>query len=432
MAEKFDAIVVGTGPSGNAAALVLAQGGMKVLVLERGEAPGTKNVQGGIFYVDPLEKLIPNCRKQAPFERPIIEQRMWVMDETAYVGGTYRGALGEGELPSRYTVFRANFDKWFAKKVQDAGALLICETTVTGLLRQDGRVVGVRTDREGGDIYADVVVLAEGTNALVSERAGLRPPVSAKDSALAVKELHFLPRDVIESRFNIGPNEGVVMEMFGTITKGMLGTAFLYTNRESISVGIGCITSDFKDNGTTPYALLDQLKAHPAIAPLLTGSEVKEYAAHLLPEGGYDSVPPLYGDGWVICGDAAGLVNSLHREGSNLALTSGRLAGEAILAARDKGQGYAAEALKGYKTALDESYVMKDLKKYRRMAGIFHGNPQFLSTYPGLLTKAADEILKVDGVDKKTKENKVMKSFVAGRSLWGLVTDAFKLVRAVR
>lgn len=432
MPEKFDAIVVGAGPSGNVAAYLLAKAGMNVLQLERGEYPGSKNVQGAIMYAEALEAVIPNCRRQAPMERAIIEQRMWVMDDRSYVGSHYRSATDAGEQPNRYTIIRANFDKWFSKKVRDAGALLICETTVVELLKKGSRVIGVRTDRAGGEIHADVVVLADGVNSLIATKSGLRPPVKAQDVALAVKEMHFLPREQIEQRFNISGDDGVVIEMFGKITKGMVGTGFLYTNKESISVGIGCMVEDFKRAGISPNQLLEDMKKHPAVQPLLAGSEIKEYSAHLIPEGGYNAIPTVHGEGWLICGDSGGFVNSVHREGSNLAMTTGRLAAETILTLRAEGKDYSAASLARYRSALEDSFVMKDLKKYRDMPGILHHNRQFLTTYPELLTNAAHTLLKVDGVDKRTKEKDIKRDFITRRSRFGLVGDAIKLVRAFR
>ena len=102
----------------------------------------------------------------------------------------------------------------------------------------------------------------------------------------------------------------------------MTGMGFIYTNKECLSVGIGCLVSDFAKAGETPYGLLEKFKAHPSVKPLLEGSEVKEYSAHLIPEGGFKAVPQLCGDGWVVVGDAAQLNNAVHREGSNLAMTS--------------------------------------------------------------------------------------------------------------
>ncbi|MGB2942594.1 MAG: FAD-dependent monooxygenase, partial [Candidatus Macondimonas sp.] len=338
MREKFDAIVVGAGPAGNAAAYTMASAGMSVLQIERGETPGSKNVQGAILYADALERIIPDFRDEAPLERYLIEQRFWMLSDDAYVGSTYRSEAFNRPPYNRYTIVRAQFDKWFSKKVQEAGGLVICETTVRELMFDGDRVAGVRTDREGGAIYADLVVLADGVNSTLAVKAGFHPELKPKDVALAVKETLFLAPEVIEQRFNLKGEEGVAIEMGGNITQGMVGTGFLYTNRETLTIGVGCLLSDFAQQKVPPYVLLEQMKTHPAIRPLLEGTELKEYVAHLIPEGGYNAIPKLYGNGWMIVGDSAGLVNSVHREGSNLAMTSGRLAGETVIELRAAGK----------------------------------------------------------------------------------------------
>lgn len=433
MSEKFDAIVVGAGPSGNAAAFTLAKAGLNVLQLERGESAGSKNVQGAILYADALERMIPDFRDSAPLERHIIEQRMWVMDDDSFIGTHYRSEGFNKEPYNRYTIIRAQFDKWFSGKVQEAGALLVCETTVTSLLRDDkNRVVGVQVDREGGTIYADVVILADGVNSLLAKKADFHPELEPKNVALAVKEIHFMPQEVLQERFNIGEEEGVVIELFGKITNGMMGTGFLYTNKESIAIGVGCMLSDFKDQKTTPYALLEQLKEHPSIKPLLAGGEMKEYTAHLIPEGGYKAIPKIYGDGWMIVGDSGMFVNAVHREGSNLAMTTGRLAAETVIEMKGAGKDMTSANLAEYRKKLDESFVIKDLKKYQEMPDIFHHNRQFFTTYPELVNRSAHNMLHVDGVDKKTKEREIFSSFMQKRSLFGLMGDAYKLWRAFR
>jgi electron transfer flavoprotein-quinone oxidoreductase len=433
MSEHFDAIVVGAGPAGNAAALTLARGGLSVLQIERGEYPGAKNVQGAILYAHAVEALIPDFRDEAPLERHIVEQRMWMLDDTSHVGTHFRSERFDEERPNRYTILRAPFDKWFSAQVKAAGALLICETTVTELIRDDGgRVIGVRTDRDGGEVFADVVVLADGVNALVGQRSGLRGELLPDQAALAVKETHFLPREVIDQRFNVSGNQGVVIEATGTITEGMLGTGFIYTNAESVSVGIGCIVSDFIESGTKPSDLLERFKQHPSIRPLLDGGEVKEYAAHLIPEGGYKAMPQLAGDGWVTCGDAAQMVNSLHREGSNMALTSGQTAAETVIELRRDNKPMTAKNLSLYRKRLEETYVIKDLRKYRDLPGTLHHNKQFVTAYPGLLTGAAEEMLRVDGVDKRSKEKSSLRRFIKERGVRGLIADAFRVAKAVR
>ena len=432
--SQFDAIVVGAGPSGNACAYTLAKAGLKVLQIERGEYPGSKNVQGAILYANALEQIIPDFRDDAPLERHIIEQRMWLLDETSFVGTHVRSEDYNKPPYNRYTIIRAQFDKWFSSKVREAGALLICETTVNHLIMDNDQVVGVSCDRLQGEVFADVVILADGVNSTLARKAGLHGEIKAENVALAVKEILFMPEDLIRQRFSVGEDSGVVIEMVGRITDGMMGTGFLYTNKESLTIGVGCMLGDFKNNPnrTSPYALLEQMKRHPSIAPLIEGGEMKEYCAHLIPEGGFNAIPQTYGNGWMIVGDSGGFVNAAHREGSNLAMTTGRLAAETVIAAKAAGKGYRADALKAYKTALDDSFVMKDLYKYRDMPTVLHQNPQFFTSYPDMVAQAARTMITVDGIDKKSKQREIFANFRKTRKLTGLVGDAYKLWKAIR
>jgi electron transfer flavoprotein-quinone oxidoreductase len=434
MVEKFDCIVVGAGMSGNAAAYTLAKRGLSVLQLERGEYAGSKNVQGAIMYADMLEAIIPDFREDAPLERHLIEQRFWMMNGAAHTGMHYRSDAFNEAKPNRYTILRSQFDKWFSRKAREAGALVLTETTALELIFDAyGACVGVRTDREGGIVHADVVVLAEGVNGLLGSRAGLRAPPKADHVALAVKEMHFLPAETIEARFNVKGDEGVVVEAVGAISRGMTGMGFIYTNKECLSVGIGCLVSDFARSGETPYGLLEAFKAHPSIKPLIEGSEVKEYAAHLIPEGGYKAVPQLCGDGWVVVGDAAQLNNAIHREGSNLAMTSGRFAAEAIFQIKSRREKMTKDNLSRYPKALHDSFVMKDLRKYRDMPALLHTNSRnFFLTYPELVAKAMENFLRVDGTPKRETEAKIFAAFRKARGFTGLFGDAFKLARAWR
>jgi electron transfer flavoprotein-quinone oxidoreductase len=433
MPEHFDAIVVGAGPAGNATAYVMAKAGLNVLQIERGEFPGAKNVQGAILYAEPLDSLMPDFREDAPLERRVIEQRMWMLDDTSYIGMHYRSEDFNEERPNRYTIIRTQFDKWFSRKVKEAGALLLCETTVTELVKDDhGKVIGVRTDREGDPILADVVVLGEGVNGLLGQRAGLRSELAPEQVALAAKEMHFLPQEVIESRFNLAEGEGVVIEAMGTVTHGMVGTGFIYTNNDSLSVGIGCLVSDFVERQISPYELLETFKNHPAIRPLLQGSEIKEYSAHLIPEGGFKAVPELCGDGWIVVGDAGHFVNGVHREGSNLAITTGRIAAETIVELKQANKPLSAKNLASYKKALEASFVMKDLKKYKNLPSAMHKNKHMFDVYPRLMSQAAQNWFRVDGKDKLTKEREIVGAFRKERGISGLVGDAFRMARAWR
>ena len=428
---KFDVIVVGAGPAGTTAAYVLAKAGINVVIFERGKYPGSKNVMGGILYRKPTEDIIPGFWKEAPLERNIIEQKIWIISKDSAVNVGYRSASFDKEPYNCFTVMRAHFDKWFADKAVEQGALLINETVVESLIKENGKVIGVKTGREEGDVYADVVIIADGVNSLLAKEAGFHPEIPPEKVALAVKDTIFLPKEKIEERFNITHNQGVSIELIGQITQGMAGGGFIYTNKESISVGLACLCSDFMKTGITPYDLINQMESHPVIKPLIEGGEIKEYSAHLIPEGGYDAIPSLYGDGYLIAGDAAMLVNPVHREGSNYATTSGMSAANTVIRAKERND-FSAKGLSHYKTLLEESFIMKDLKKYRRVSRFSVENSHMFSLYPEFINQAAHEMITVDGIPKKEKQKKIWKMFKSKRSLTNLIKDAFNIWRSFK
>ena len=328
--DRFDAIVVGAGPAGVTAARELATAGLTVVVLERGQFPGAKNVWGGILYRAPTEAMLPGFEAEAPLERPIIEQRYLLLADDDLLGLTYRSQRFSEPPYNAYSVLRSPFDRWHATTAEAAGAEVYSEITVTDLLWEDGAVVGVTTGEAEGELYARCVVLADGANSLLAQKAGLRREWSPMDQALVAKELIAMPAGTIEDRFGLPPGLGTALEIFGESTMGLLGYGFIYTNQESLSIGTGALLGDLIETGINVNDMIDRFKRHPAIAPLLAGGETIEYSAHLIPEGGYHRMPRLYGDGVVVVGDAAGFVNPLNREGVNLAMLSGKLAAQAI------------------------------------------------------------------------------------------------------
>ncbi|MCA6107997.1 FAD-dependent oxidoreductase [Bradyrhizobium cenepequi] len=429
--ERFDAIVVGAGMAGNAAALTMAKRGMKVLQLERGECSGSKNVQGAILDADIVEQLIPDFRKDAPLERRLVEQRFWIMDSRSHIGLRYRFNDCNDERPNRYIVIRAQFDKWFSRKVREAGATVLCQTAVTKLAQnRRGRVIGVRTDRQEGIIHADVVVIAEGVNGLLGTCAGLRERPTPDQVALEIKEMHLLPRETIEARFKLKRDEGVVIEAAGTISRGMTGMGFIYANRECISLGIGCLVSDLQRTGETPYGLLDRFKRHPSVVPLIKGSELKEYSAHLIPKCDYNTIPELYGKGWVVVGDAAELNNTSYRGRLNVAMISGRIAAEAIFSVKSRGGRSTSKSFSLYKKMMSES--CEDPKK-KDMPALMHTQPDnFLLTYPQLVSKAILNFARIGGRPEAEEEKSDAKSFGDVWSWTGLFGDGFRFPRAWR
>ncbi len=423
--EKFDAIVVGAGPAGLTAALAMAQAGLEVAVLERGAFAGSKNVMGGIFYRHPLDQLLPEFWKQAPVERAIVEQRYWLLGPNGHMGGGVRSQSFANETPNCWSVFRAKFDRWLSEQAEQAGVMLLTEATVESLLQENGKVTGVHTSLDDGDLNADVVVIADGVNSLLLRDLGVHPEIKPNQVASSVKEIISLPAEKIADRFNVEPGQGVSIELFGSFTQGAIGLGFLYSNQESISLGLGILVSDLARLKLKTSDILEALKEHPSIRPLIAGGTTVEYLAHLIPEGGYHAVPRVSGDGWVAVGDAAMLVDNLHREGSNLAVQSGILAGQTIVRAKEKGN-FSAAGLAGYQQALEASFVMKDLKKYRGLPHWLESSPQFFNIYPELMNDAGTEFLTVDGAGKREKQTRILKMVSQRRGLWGAALDAVK------
>ncbi|WP_280587862.1 FAD-dependent oxidoreductase [Halorubrum sp. Boch-26] len=364
----FDAIVVGAGLAGSAAAVTMADEGLDVLVIERGRYPGAKNVFGGVLYTPTLRELVDVT--SAPVERYVAEKRFSMLSDDDETAVSLRpGEWHDPPHNDSYTVLRGEFDRWFAEQAVDAGAVLLTETTVTGLVREDdGRIAGVETDRPDGTITADYVVLAEGGNSLVSEGADLRKPERAENVAVGVKEvLEFPERDeVIRDRFRLSNDAGASYHYFGEGAVGdAVGGGFIYTNEDTVSVGLAYRISDAAGSQPKPEQTLNAFKSHPSVAPLLRGARTVEYGAKTIPEGGSESIPKLVHDGAVVVGDAAGLVlnNGVHLEGTNMAVESGHLGGEAIAEAAERGRTDEA-AFKSYPERLEASFVVQNLERY--------------------------------------------------------------------
>lgn len=422
--NKTEVIVVGGGPAGISCAITIARAGKEVVLIERGRFSGSKNVFGGAIYAQPTREIFPDFEKTAPLERKNIEHKFALLGEDDATVISYKK---KPENPVSYTVVRGKFDRWMAEQAKNEGVILVEETVVRELIVQDGFVKGVKTELE--DYYADIVVLADGVNSLLAKQIGLCGNLAPEDVALSVKEVIKLPSEVINDRFHVNDDEGCIYEIFGGPMLGMLGLGFMYTNKNSVSIGLGVTLSELVDRGLKPYELLDKLKKHPEIAPLIKDGELLEYSAHLIPEGGYKKVPLLFGAGVMVCGDAAMFVNNMHWEGTNLAMISGKIAGETAVIALGK-QDFSETALSHYQEELENSFIIKDLRTYKDlMSGVHERVGEFLGYYPKKINSFFEMFTSVDSVPKREKYHKFIKSIFTDRKISDLFKDAWTAVK---
>ena len=264
--DIFDAIIVGAGLAGSVAALVLAREGAQVLVIERGNSAGAKNVTGGRLYAHSLEHIIPGFADSAPVERLITHEKLAFMTEKSAMTMDY--CNGDETSPSQrsYSVLRSKFDAWLMEQAEEAGAQLITGIRVDNLVQRDGKVVGVEAD--GDVIEAKTVILADGVNSILAEKLGMAKRVKPTDVAVGVKELIELPKSVIEDRFQLQGNQGAACLFAGSPTDGLMGGGFLYTNENTLSLGLVCglhhlhdakksvpqMLEDFKDEAMEKFA----------------------------------------------------------------------------------------------------------------------------------------------------------------------------------
>ena len=355
-----DCIVVGAGPAGSAAALQMARDGLDVVFLERGTRPGEKNVMSGVLITNKLHALVPDFCDRALLQRRIIGYEGYILGEDEVLRlPVLRRYREDRRPPPLFTVFRSQFDAWFAQEAVDAGAELFTATLVEDLLWEGGRVAGVRTVR--GDLRARVVIGADGVNSTVAEKSGLGAPPSPDDVSLIVREILDLPAEQIEERFTLRPDEGVLSLFTGTISgpsgyKGIYYTE-MYTNLDSLSLTAEVPLNVLQACGVPNYDVLAARGRHPHIARLIQGAMLREYQAHLIPWGGVADLGCLYGDGVLLAGDA-GRFTTEDGVGSWPAMASGAAAARTVKYACEKGD-FSRGALAIYLDLLDEEGMVE-------------------------------------------------------------------------
>ncbi len=430
---SFDVIVVGAGLAGSTAAVMAARGGLKVVMVERGVTPGSKNYFGGALYTHSLVDIYPDFfNRKPPLERPVTETGFWFLSKDGMVRMTVQGGKVNNNPIDAYVAQRAKFDAWWAEQAKKEGVFLIPKTVVVDFIRENGKVVGVMTDRPDGAIYAPVVIVCEGVNNLLTQKLGLiKHDFKGNATALAVKQLISLPAETINTRLGLtGSDKGLAISVVGDVSMGLPGLGFLYTGNDSISVGVGVTLDALSAAQIKPYELLQRYLNHPMIAPLIAGGQLMEYGAHLIPEGGWSTMPQLYTDGVMVAGDAASMVNAMHWEGTNMAITAGKAAGETAVEAHKKGD-FSAATLSAYRKRLENTFVLKDLHQYRNMSRFLHNHPEFMDVYPNFLNDALGMFFTGFGKPKKQLYSDILKSLTNRRPLLKAVGDIVAFGRTV-
>jgi electron transfer flavoprotein-quinone oxidoreductase len=414
---EFDAIVVGAGPAGSAAALSLARKGVNVLVLEKARVPGERNMTGGVIYGDfpdewGLIHLVPDFESTAPLERRILSTEVVVLDAPDYKKGTSKyfkltkssvasrlGVFSMGfETGHDYSVLRRPFDRWFANLAVQAGAMLSTETTAEGLLFDGDAVVGVRTKDE--ELHAKLVIDSSGVTSTLVAEAGLRGSLTPRQLYHGIKRVYKLDPGSIEKRFRVKPGNGRAMFFLGGFMHGIGGGAFIYTNKDTLSVGlvvsmdslIRATTERFTEVGKL-LDVLDEFEAHPMVAELLDGAQAVEYSAHNIPKGFKAILKKPYADGFLATGDALGSFVKIGPmiDGMRRAVTSGMMAASTYLSASTSGS-FRARNLSRYRDLLTpiyedvnrsgrDSFVSEASFTYHTLPKIIFGSRMMGSTY---------------------------------------------------
>ncbi|MDR0365893.1 MAG: FAD-dependent oxidoreductase [Bifidobacteriaceae bacterium] len=425
----FDVIVIGGGVAGLVTGYLLADKGINTVVIERGEAPGSKNLSGGIMYTHAIRQVFPDFVEEAPIERIITRNQLCFLNPTGHFAIDY-GDQRLADATTAVTVLRAHLDQWLADRCEAAGAMVMPGVRVDSLITDHGQVCGVRAGDD--ELRARVVVAADGVNSFIARDAGLRGRQPTHHLAVGIKAVLKLPAAEIDERFGVSGNHGAALAIVGDASAGIGGGGFLYTNRETLSLGLLLRLDDLVAKGGESAALFERFAAHPALACYLDGTELLEYGCHLVNEGGFEMMGKLVHNGLVIVGDAAGLTlnTGLVVRGMDLAV------GSAIAAAKGICQALAADdtsaaGLAGYQQALDESFVGQDMRTFARA-------PKFLETerlyrdYSQVLADMFFDIYALDGTPRRRMMSvgrKTLKHSPVG--LRHLAKDGLKAVRAI-
>jgi electron-transferring-flavoprotein dehydrogenase len=407
---EADVVIVGGGPSGMACALRLSQlidmhnrrhpdaqlSKENIYVLEKAREIGQHCLSGAVLDPRAMDELLPGWREEAPLDAKVEHESFYYLTKSK----SYRAPLMPPPMQDHgnYVISLNRFVKWLGEKVEQAGITVFTGFAGSQLTYDGERVTGVITDDKGVDktgqkksnfepgyeLKSKVMVLAEGTRGSLTKelinKFDLCKDRNPQIYGVGVKELWELP----PGRIRKGE---VILTLGWPLTTKEYGGSWMYGAKDNL-VSLGYVTSlDYIDPRTDPQKVLQEWKKHPLVADLLQGGKMIRYGAKSVPYGGWYSLPPLAGDGWMIVGDSAGFLNSQRLKGIHLAIKSGMLAAETAYSALAEGK-FGKDKLQEYKQAVDASWIRDELWEVRNfhqgfenglLPGLFHAALQHLT-----------------------------------------------------
>lgn len=430
MSEKVDVAVVGAGLAGLGAAYHLAAAGLDVLVVERGDYPGSKNMTGGRLYLNPVRSYYPDLFHEKNlgeniFERKVVKERLTMMSPSASTTLEFTSRRFEDTPDHSVTILRGVFDRWLGEAVSEAGAMVVPGYKVDELIIENEKVAGIVSS--GDEIRADMVLATDGSLSFIAEQAGLRKRHDPDRFALGIKSVIELDAEKIEDRFGLASNQGMAQLFFGDLTQGMTGGGFLYTNRNSLSVGIVLGMGSMLEKGDSfqAHELFETFISHSEVAPLIADGELVEYSAHAIPESNYQNMSGLVRDGLIVAGDAAGLSLNMGItvRGMDFALASGALAAQTIISAKEF-EDFSAGSLSKYEDAMRKSFVLQDQNTFKSMLA-FLENKRLYQYYPNKVSELLESLFWI-GDQSKESFLKTVVNFVRKLSFTSILGDLWK------
>ncbi|MHA1378605.1 MAG: NAD(P)/FAD-dependent oxidoreductase [Candidatus Helarchaeota archaeon] len=361
----YDAVVVGAGPGGSAFGKIATEEGLKVVILERGRYSGEKNTSGSTIWGNIAREIIPDFPADAPIERVVDGSRMYWVPDPGPNWAENSAASKDKSKVDPLNVYRNVFDKWWSEQAVNAGAELKTKTKAVNVIRDGSKIKGVVTEK-GEKIEANLVIAADGVNSHIGRMTGLRSKWPPQEVALCIKyDWYFGDENIVLERFGSGIDDGVLIEIYwGATVAGEAGYFWIFPNRESVSLGLGSLMSDYVIHKYNCHWYMWNAIEHPLIAPKLKGGKIREIHAHAIPltdpNPNTGQINSSYGDGIMMIGDAAGMVCAIDGAGWYGAVKTGKIAANVALKAIEEDD-YSANMLKRYEKKWSSGDVGKTL-----------------------------------------------------------------------